>query len=83
MDKLTIKKNVLDLAYKRNLQLSNALLIIGGGSMVASFTGLILNLDLAFQYSVVLFITILLTFILYNFIDNRLRSISSEIQSLI
>jgi len=43
MDKDIISKNALDLAYKRNLQLANAILLIGGGSVIASFTGLILN----------------------------------------
>lgn len=82
MDRIAIKKNVLDLAYKRNLQLINAILFIGGGSIIASLTGLILNLDKAFQYSVILFIVILFSYIFYNFIDNRLRRVSDQIKML-
>lgn len=82
MDKVIISKNVLDLAYKRNLQIANTILFIGGGSVVASLTGLILNFDEAFRYSIILFIAFLFSYIFYNIINEKLKSISKQIRSL-
>ena len=82
MDKLELKKNCLDLAYKRNLYLLNALLIIGVGSIITFFAGLILNLDKWFNYSVVLVIIFSLTYVGYIKVDNSLKSISEAIIKL-
>lgn len=82
MNRLAIKKNILDLSYKRNLQLINAILILGGGSIIASFTGLILNLAKAFQYSVILFLVSIATFTSYKLINKKLKSISLQIDKL-
>jgi len=82
MDKLELKKNCLDLAYKRNLYLLNALLIIGVGSIITFFAGLILNLDKWFNYSVVLVIVFSLTYVGYIKVDNSLKNISEAIIKL-
>ncbi len=82
MDKLELKKNCLDLAYKRNLYLLNALLIIGVGSIITFFAGLIFNLDKWFNYSVVLVIVFSLTYVGYIKVDNNLKDISESISKL-
>ena len=79
---IQLKKNILDLSYKRNLQLINIILILGGGSILASFTGLILNFDKLFQYSVILFVLVALTYIAYSKIDKNLKDISERIKDL-
>ena len=81
-EKVQIRKNILDLSYKRNLQLINIILILGGGSAIASFTGLILNLDKIFQYSVVLFVVIAITYVFYFKVNNRLKDIVVKIKEL-
>lgn len=82
MMKDDIEKNTLDLSYKRNLQLLNAVLIIGGSTLVASFVSLILAVDRLLEYSI-LFTTIgIITFVLYNSIDSTLRDISLQIRNI-
>lgn len=82
MRKIELEKNRLDLAYKRNLQLLNAVLVVGVGSFIAYLTGLILNPDKMFQYSILLVILGFVSFILYRNISNNLRGISDQINKL-
>jgi len=83
MNKKDLEKNILDLSYKRNLQLLNIILIIGGSTFVASFVGLILNLNKLTEYSILLIIIGVITFMLYNRIDSNLREIANKIKGLI
>lgn len=80
--KIQLEKNRLDLAYKRNLQLLNVVLIIGLGSFVAYFIGLILNPDKLIQYILIISVLAIVTYIFYYKIDKNLRNISKEIRKL-
>lgn len=83
MNKIDLDKNRLDLSYKRNLQLLNSILIIGAGSIVIYFAGLILDSDKIFEYSVILLIVSVLTIYFYNRINQNLKHISEHIRDLI
>ncbi|MEK6927510.1 MAG: hypothetical protein AABX11_03695 [Nanoarchaeota archaeon] len=82
MDKIELEKNVLDLAYQRNLQLLNSILIIGAGSIVAYFAGLILDKSKLFPYSVILLVLVVVTLIFYRNINKTLKEISYNIRNL-
>jgi hypothetical protein len=82
MAKYFIEKNVLDLSYKRNLQLLNAILIIGAGSFITFLAGVFLNPEKISSYSILLVILGVITFIFYKRIDNNLKEISNKIRSL-
>ena len=77
-----IEKNILDLAYKRHLQLLNVILIIGAGTFVAYLAGFVLNQDKILQYTTLLIIIGVITYFLYNKIDDRLKEISAKIKKL-
>ena len=66
MNKIELEKNCLDLAYNRNLQILNVVLLVGDGSLVTYFAGLILNLERAFYYTTIFIIVFI----------NRILSIS-------
>jgi len=72
----------LDLAYKRNLQLLNVILIIGAGTFVAYLAGFVLNQDKIFQYTTLLIVVGAITYFLYNRFDDRLKEISIKIKEL-
>lgn len=82
MDKKVIEKNRLDLAYKRNLQLSNTVLLIGIGTFVAYLAAFILNQDKLFEYTFLLVIVGIITYFLYNKIDDKLKEISNKIKNI-
>jgi exosortase/archaeosortase len=82
MKKLELEKNRLDLSYKRNLQLLNATLLVGAGSFITYLAGLILNQNKGFEYTLILSIIIILTYIIYQKINNRLKEISARIKDL-
>ncbi len=82
MNRKQLEKNRLDLSYKRNLQLLNATLIIGGGSFVASLVGIVLNLEKIKEYTIILVIIGITTYIFYLNINNNLQQISKEIKKL-
>lgn len=83
MDKLAIEKNRLDLSYKRNLQLMNIVLLIGGGALVAYFAGVVLNSKQIYEYSLLFAIVSALMYIGYKKIDEKLKTISKKIKELI
>lgn len=82
MKKSDLEKNRLDLAYNRNLQIMNVVLIVGAGSFIVYLAGLILNGEKVLEYSVILAILGIITFILYNKIDDNLKFISYKIKDL-
>ncbi len=82
MVKPIIKKNVLDLSYKRNLQLLNAVLIIGAGSFITFLAGVFLSPEKTYSYSVLLVIIGVITFVFYKRVDNNLKDISNKIRDL-
>ena len=82
MPRSDLEKNRLDLAYQRQLQFLNAILIIGTGSVIAYFGGLILNLNRFYEYSVILIIIILSTGLAYKKVDKNLKEISNNISKL-
>jgi hypothetical protein len=82
MIKYVIEKNVLDLSYKRNLQLLNAILIIGAGSFITFLAGVFLSPEKISSYSILLTIIGIITFIFYKRVDNILKDISNKIKSL-
>lgn len=82
MPRSELEKNRLDLAYQRQLQFLNAILIIGTGSVIAYFGGLILNLNRFYEYSVILIIIILSTGLAYKKVDKNLKEISNNISKL-
>ena len=59
-----IEKNRLDLAYKKQLCLLNFILIIGVGSVISLFIGIIINYEKWFNYLVAF--TVIAFFCLYN-----------------
>ena len=81
MEKSDLEKNVLDLSYKRNLQLLNIFLISGIGAIFASVGALILNPEKVFAYVFVIIIFGAITYILYAYIDERLKIISGRIKN--
>jgi len=83
MRKIDLEKNRLDLSYQRNLQLLNAILLIGAGSFVAYLASLVLNISKAFQYSIILTILTIITTIFYRKINKNLKTISEEIGKLV
>ncbi len=82
MDKTELEKNRLDLAYKRNLQLSNIILISGLGAVFAYVGSLILNPEKILSYTFVMILVSVVTYVLYNKIDKRLKNISEKIKNL-
>lgn len=80
MKKIYLEKNCLDLAYQKNLQFLNAVLVVGAGSLIAFFGGLILNFDKWFSYSLVLISVGFLTSYTYHKTDNNLKNISNRIK---
>lgn len=82
MENSEVKKNTLDLAYKRNLQLVNVLLITGAGALISIILGIILNPAKMFNYLVFLIIIFIITFIGYTKLNIILRNISEEIMKL-
>ena len=77
-----IKKNRLDLAYKRQLHLLNFILFIGAGSIISLLIGLILNIEKWFNYSIAFVIMGIITLIIYSKIDSNLKEISLKINKL-
>lgn len=82
MRKDELEKNRLELAYTRNLQLMNVVLLTGAGSFVAYLAGLILNPDKFKEYSILLAVIGFFTYYLYLKIDKRFRDISDRIRQL-
>ena len=82
MIKYVIEKNALDLSYKRNLQLLNAILIIGAGSFITFLAGVFLSPEKIDSYSILLAIIGIITFVFYKRVDNNLKDISNKIRSL-
>jgi len=83
MDKLDIEKNRLDLAYKRNLQLINIILISGIGVIFAYVGALILNLNKVLIYTFIMVLVGAITYIFYSNVNENLKQISDEIKNLI
>jgi len=83
MDRIELKKNVLDLSYKRNLQILNIVLISGIGAIFAYIGALILTPVKVFSYTFVMLIIGLIMIILYNNLNNNLKDISNRIRNLI
>ncbi len=83
MNKLEISKNRLDLSYRRNLQLLNIILLIGSGSFITYLVALILDFSKLLQYTFILALLGIITFILYKKIDKNLKNISERIDKLI
>ena len=83
MEKSDLEKNVLDLSYKRNLQLLNIFLISGIGAIFASVGALILNPEKVFAYVFAIILISTITYIIYAYIDERLKIISGRIKNLL
>ena len=82
MNKLEISKNRLDLSYRRNLQLLNIILLIGSGSFITYLVAFILDFSKLYEYTIVLTLLVIMTFILYKRIDGNLKNISERIGQL-
>jgi len=82
MDKKVLEKNTLDLSYKRNLQILNAILFIGVGSFITYLAALILNSDKIIQYTIILAVIATVTYLMYTKINQTLKEISQEIKKL-
>ena len=82
MNKNEIEKNYLDLLYQKNLQYLSAVLIVGVGSLIAFFSGLILNLDKWIFY-ISCFISVgVITFKCFKLSNKSLNKISEKIRNL-
>ena len=77
-----LQKNRLDLAYNRQLQYLNFILLLGFGSIISLFIGLILSPERWFNYALAFVIIGIITLIIHNNIDQNLRKISAEIRKL-
>jgi hypothetical protein len=82
MDRLDLEKNCLDLAYQRNLQLLNAVLISGIGAFFAYFGALILNPERLLPYTLAMILVGIITYVFYRKIDERLKVISYKLRLL-
>ena len=82
MNKKEIEKNYLDLLYQKNLQYLSVVLIVGVGSLIAFFSGLILNFDRWIEYSAILSILAILTYFYHKKTENNLEDISEKIKNL-
>ncbi|MFH1918113.1 MAG: hypothetical protein ABIJ14_03370 [Nanoarchaeota archaeon] len=80
MDSIT--KNRLDLEYRKQLCLLNFILIIGVGSIISLFIGMIITPEKWFNYSVAFTIVAIFVYIGYSKIDNKLKKISLIIKKL-
>ncbi len=83
MNKTDLEKNILDLSYKRNLQLMNIILISGIGTFFAYLGGLILNSEKSLPYTFAIILIGTITFLIYRNINENLREISTKIKNLI
>ena len=81
--KALLEKNVLDLAYQRNLHLLNAILFIGVGTIISYFAAIIVNPEKIYEYSVPGSIVIIITYILYSRVNKNLKDISEKINNLV
>lgn len=77
-----IKKNILDLAYQRQLHILNFVLLIGVGSIISLMIGLILNIEKWFNYSIAIVVIGIIALISYSKIDENFKKISLEIKKL-
>jgi len=77
-----IEKNRLDLAYKKQLCLLNFILIIGVGSVISLFIGIIINYEKWFNYLVAFTVIAFFVYIMYLKVDNNLKKISLKIKKL-
>ncbi len=82
MDKKELKKNSLDLSYKRHLQILSAILLIGAGSFITYLAALILNPEKIIQYTIILAVIAAVTYLMYIKTDQTLREISQKIKNL-
>ncbi|MEK6926577.1 MAG: hypothetical protein AABW50_04840 [Nanoarchaeota archaeon] len=82
MVKFYLEKNVLDLSYKRNLQLLNIFLITGLGTLFAFVGAWILNPERILVYTFVIILVGSVTYIIYQNVDERLKEISQKIRDL-
>ena len=82
MDKKEIEKNRLDLAYRRQLHFLNFILLIGVGSIISLVISLVVNFENWFRYAIAFVVVAVITFIIYNRIDENLQKISNKIQKL-
>jgi len=83
MNKTELEKNRLDLSYKRNLQIINATLLLGVGSIITFIAALLLNRKSLTEYSIIISVLIILTYIFYKKTDKNLKQISEKIKKLI
>ncbi len=83
MNKIELRKNVLDLEYKKNLQILNIILISGIGAIFAYIGALILNPDKAVAYTIVMIFAGSLTYWIYFMINENLKEISEKLEKLI
>ncbi len=82
MNKIDLEKNVLDLSYKRYLQLLNIILITGFGALFAYVGALILNPERVMVYTFVIILGVVIIYIIYQNIGERLKGISNKIKNL-
>ncbi|MFH1711470.1 MAG: hypothetical protein ABH840_04120 [Nanoarchaeota archaeon] len=82
MKKTELRKNVLDLEYRKNLQILNIVLISGIGAIFAFIGALILNPNKLVAYSIMMILVGSLTYLIYFVINENLKSISEKIVKL-
>ncbi len=83
MDRRTlIEKNRLDLAYHRNAQLVNAILIFGTTGVLTFVGTFIWKPELLKEGLLVTIIILVVAFILYTKLDAKLKSISEQMDKL-
>jgi len=80
--KLDLEKNILNLSYRRNLQLLNIVLILGVGTVLAYAGSIILNPEKILSYTFATILVGAITYILYRNIDSNLNNISIKIKNL-
>lgn len=79
---INLQKNRLDLAYQRNLQLLNAVLLVGGGTIVTYFASYIFNPSKFYQYTLLFAVFGIITYLTYQKINEKLKGISNKIKDL-
>ncbi len=83
MDKIALEKNILDLSYRRNLQLLNIVLISALGAIFAYVGAVILNPEKLLPYTLVLILVGLITYAIYRKLNENFKEISKKIKDLI
>ncbi len=82
MERQHIEKNRLDLAYHRQLQILNGVIILGTTGLISFIGTFVWKPELILQGMLLTAFIAFISLMVYFNVDNRLRSISEELGQL-